>query len=328
VKIHTTPLFLLLILSLIIFKITPVKANPLLEITVKTDKQHYYAKDTVQVYGNLTLDGALVTNGIVGIQIQTPQDELLTIRTLSTGNPPPETPYVFIEYVAPCDQNGIPKFSFEKGTVAYFKISVVNQDIQTREALMTINTYYADNTPFGFASIQTTISPQSNPTFIISIPIPQDAFLGTATVYANAYANWPKLLGTPYCSEVNATFQITDGTLGAASQTTQNPLATALQQGETGNFNISFRLAKNAPPGNYTVYTASRYLGESTFKNATFQVFILGDIDEDNDIDYIDLFLFLQCYKGEFNPKADLDFDGDIDYQDLFIFLQNYKTYR
>ena len=325
VKIHTSPLFLYLILILIT-RIIPVQANPPLDITVKTDKQQYYAKDTVQVYGNLTLDGALVTNGIVGIQIQTPQDKLLTIRTVSTGNPLPETPYVFIEYVFACDQNGNPKSSFKKGTVAYFKISVVNQDIQPREALMTINTYYADNTPFGFASIQTTIFPVSNPTFIISIPIPQDAFLGTATVYANAYTNWPKLAGTPYCSEVNATFQITDSTLGTVTQTTQNPLTT-LQNNETGNFNATFKLAKNAPPSNYTVYVTSRYLGESTFTNATFKVLILGDIDGDNDIDYWDAYLFRRAYIGEYNPKADLDFNGVIDYRDAGIFRKNYLIY-
>lgn len=342
----------MLILSLIIIRIVPIQANPALSIIVKTDKQEYYNKDVVQVFGNLTLDGILVTDGLVGLQIQNSQDNLVTIRTLSTGNPPPETPYVFIEYVAPTDQNGNPKFTVLRGTLAYFKISVVNLDIEPRDALMTINTYYGDNTPFGFAAIQTSISAGSNPTFVISIPIPADAVLGTATVYANAYTNWPKLAGTPYCTEVNATFQITDGTFGAGaiSQTTQNPLTT-FQSNETANFNLTAKLPRKIPQGNYTAYVTSRYFGESVFNSTTFGVYILGDLGGpvyyvptffafDGKVDGIDLALFIQCYKGLAPPEAmylgDLGgpvnyvptffaYDGKVDGIDLALFIQCYK---
>jgi len=348
-KIHTPPLFLLLLTSLlIIIRIAPIQANPALNITVKTDKQKYYAKDTVQVYGNLTLDEVLVTDGLVGIQIQTSKDQLLTIRTLSTGNPPPETPYVFIEYVAPCDQNGNLQFSFQRGTLACFKISVANLDIEPREALMTINTYYADNTPFGCAAIQTTISPRSNPTFgPISIPIPADAVLGTTTVYANAYTDWPKLAGTPYCSEVNATFQIVGS--GGSSQSAQG--FNEFETNETGNFNLTLSLPRKTPYGNCTVYVATRYLGESTFNSTTFEVYILGDLGGpvgyvptffayDGKVDGYDLALFIQCYRGLAPPEAmylgDLGgpvnyvptffaYDGKVDGYDLALFIQCYR---
>lgn len=321
------PLFFVLIILLNTIRISPVQANPALNITVKTDKQLYYARDTVQVYGNLTLDGILVTNGIVGIQVNSSTGKLLTIRTLSTGNPLPETPYIFLEYVAPTDPNGNPKFSFRKGELAYFKISIINQDIEPHDVLMTLITYYNDNTPFGTAAVKAQpLNPRSPATFLASIPIPTDAILGAATVYANAYTDWPALAGTPYCSEVNATFQITSSTFGA-SQTTQNQL-TILQGSETGNFNTTFRLAKNAPPGTYKIYANSRYQGESAFGNATFQVLILGDIDGDSDVDYWDAYLFRQAYLGAYNPYADLDFNGVIDYRDASIFRQNYITYR
>lgn len=110
-----SPLFFVLIFSLTIIEIIPIQANPGLDITVKTNKQKYYASEIVQVYGNLTLDEAQVTDGLVGLQVQNPQDNLMVIRTLSTGNPPPETPYILLEYVAPCDQIGDPKFSFRRG---------------------------------------------------------------------------------------------------------------------------------------------------------------------------------------------------------------------
>lgn len=317
---------------------------------MKTDKQQYYAKDTVQVYGNLTLDEELVTDGLVGLQIQTPADKLLTIRTVYTGSPPSETPYVYVMYVLPCDQSGNPKYSFNRGTLAHFKIRVTNADIQPREALMPINTYYNDSTPFGFAAIQTTITEGSSPTFIIDIPIPVDAVLGTATAYANAYTDYPKLNGTPYCSEVNATFQITASGSGGGSQTTQNSFTT-LQSNETGNFQLTFKLPKKIPVGNCTVYVTSRYFGESVSNSTTFEVFILGDLGGpvnyiptffafDGKVDGYDLALFIQCYKELAPPEAmylgDLGgpvnyvptffaYDGKVDGYDLALFIQCYK---
>lgn len=320
-----SPFFFVLIL-LITIRILSVQANPSLNIIVKTDKQQYYARDIVQVYGNLTLDGVLVTNGLVGLQIQTSKDKLLTIRTLSTGNPPPETPYILIEYIVPCDQGGNPKFSFHRGENAHFKISIVNQDIEPHDVTMPMVTYYNDNTPFDSAEASATPLYPGPGTFLASIPIPVDAVLGAATVYGNAYTKEPKLGGTPYCSEVNATFQITSSTFGAAGQTTQNQL-TILQNNETGNFNTTLRLPKNAPPGDYTIYVSSRYLGEETFGNATFRVLILGDINLDGVINYKDASLFRQAYLDGYNPLADLDFNGVIDYRDANIFRQNYITY-
>ena len=319
VKIHTSPFFLvnflffLLIFCLIIIRVVPIQAYPALDITVKTDKQKYYAKDALQVYGNLTLDGVLVPDGLVGIQIQTSRDTLLVIRTLSTGNPPPETPYVFLEYVAPCDQNGDPQFSFRKGTLANFKVSIVNFDIEPRDALMTINTYYSDNSPFGYASINTTIFPSSSATFVISIPIPADAVLGTANAYANAYTNLPKLAGTPYCSEVNATFQITDTSSLIAIQTAQSPPPTIQQTDETGNFNLTLPFPRKIPYGDCTVYVTARYLGESIFNSTTFGVYQLGDLgsgppptffDFDGAVDAFDFTLWKACYDGVAPPEA------------------------
>ena len=304
-KTSKLPFFFVLILSTIIIQTILVQANPALDITVKTDKQKYYAKDIVQVYGNLTLDGVLVTEGLVGIQIQTPQDRLLTIRTIPANNPPSEIPYVMLEYVAPCDSDGNPKFSFPRGQLAYFKISVANLDIQKREALMAINIYYNDNTPFGYATIQTNLTAKSTSIFITSIPIPVDAVLGTATAYANAYTDWPKLAGTPYYIEVNASFQITNSGGGAAGQTT--PQFNTLQINETNNFNLTFGLPRRSLRGNYTVYATSRYFGESVFNSTTFEVYILGDLGGglppqffafDGKVDGKDLSLFLQCFRG------------------------------
>lgn len=335
----STPLFLYLIFSLILIRLNPIHCNPLLELNITTDKPKYYNKDVVQIFGNLTLDGTPVTDGLIAIQIQTSEDDLLTIRTLSTGNPPPETPYVFIEYVMPCDQNGDPKYEFTAGTLAYFKVCAANFDIQPREALLTINTYYNDSTSFGYAAIKTTISAHTYPIYIISIPIPSDAVLGTATAYANAYTDWPKQEGTPYCLEKAATFEISNT---ISSQTTK--LLTTTQQTDETNPNITLRLARKIPMGNYTIYATSRYLGETVSNTTTFEVYILGDLgggvpptffNFDGKVDSKDYSLFLQCLKGVAPPEAmylaDLggglppkffQFDGKVDSKDYSLFLQ------
>lgn len=324
-----------------------VQANPSLELTIKTDKQKYYNKELVTIYGNLTQDGTPTTNALVGIQIQTQSDQLVVIRTVPASSPPQETPYVFLEYVVPCDENGNPKFSFKRKSLSYFKISVANLDIEPREALLTINTFYGDGVPFGHASIQAILYPQSYPIFVISVPIPDDAPLGTAWVYANAYTNWPKLGGTPYGVERNATFEITDSTLAGAYQTTLGTPITTMQTNETGNYNLTFRLARTTPAGNYMVYATSRYMGEIASNTTTFTVTLLGDLGGgtppqfflfDGKIDGKDLSLFLQCFKGLAPPEAmylaDLGggtppqfflFDDKVDGKDLSLFLQCFK---
>lgn len=56
---------------------------------------------------------------------------------------------------------------------------------------------------------------------------------------------------------------------------------------------------------------------------------ILGDIDDDGDVDSDDLYLFDEAYGssvGEpaYNPDADIDGDGDVDPDDFYIIARNY----
>jgi len=51
-----------------------------------------------------------------------------------------------------------------------------------------------------------------------------------------------------------------------------------------------------------------------------------GDLDSDGDVDFLDLFLFVNAYTGEYNYLADFDGNGVIDYLDLFDFVNYYAT--
>lgn len=309
-----SPLFCIIILFCIISRVYA----PTLSITVTTDKQGYYPGDTVQIDGELTQNQVPVPDGLVGLEVRDPINNLIIMRTLSTGVPPPYVPYVVVYSVTPCDGAGNPLTSFQRGTLAYFKLYVKNWDVEPREALMTFNTYDNKNVPFGTASIKVTLNPQSAAYPIISIPIATDAALGTATVYANAYTDWPRLLGTPHCEEVSATFEITGG-----SFSTTQPTISAVN----GTFNTAYVVSSSSTPGTNTMYVASNYEGENAFANITFKVYIQGDLDRDGDIDYRDLGKFRTYYVYGYNPDADFNRDGVIDFLDLFIFRKNYIKY-
>lgn len=259
---------------------------------------------------------------MVGIQIESPSSQLVAIRTVNTGTNPSQASYVLVNAVFACNNTGDPKDGFPRGALGYFKVTVSNYDIEPRHVLITINTYYPNNIPFGLASIETTLIGQTVSSTIISIPIPTDAPIGNAIAYADAYSGWPKQGGTPYCVGKSATFQITSGSALQAPTTQTSGTETTLSL--DGNYKLTLQLTPKVSWGIYTVYVSSIYLGEEAFNSTTFRVRRLGDLDDDGDVDWLDLLLFRQAYIGEYNPDADLDFDDDVDWQDLFIFRQEY----
>lgn len=348
------PLFLFLILSLSISNIIFVHANPSLNITVKTDKQQYNPDDTVQISGNLTLDGTPTTDGLVGLEIQNSAGPLV-VRTLPAVHPPSETPYVFTEYVAPCYADGTPKFSFQRNTLAYFKISVKNLDyFHSYPVFLTVNVYDNTSTPLGSAEFHEPLPPNSSSLVIISFLIRSNAALGKATVYGNAYSNWPSLGGTPYVREVEATFTIVGGVSGAG-QSAQDQSTMLLSNGGT-NYNTTFKLATMATPEIYFVYVTSSYNGESAFNSTTFILghgppHKMGDLGAgfppqffifDGKCDSADVSLFVRCYRGIAPPDAmylgDLGsailtppfyqffkYDGKVDSADVQMFIKCYR---
>jgi len=325
-----SPFFYVLVLILILFSnsLLPVNAQTL-AVTVTTEKPAYYQGESILIYGNLTLDGVPVTDGLVGLQIQDSTNDTLTIRTSITGTISQVTPYVKVWSVTPCDSNGNPKDSFKRRSLSYFKLSVTNFDIESRQVLMTVNLYDLNNVSFGLASLKTELSGQTTSYIILSIPIPTDATLGTATAYANAYTDWPIRGGTPYCNEVSAQFQIT-ATIALAMP--QNQQSTTVQTTENYNYNLTFKLTPLAESGNYTVYATSEYQGRIALTNTTLRVLLKGDFDADDDIDYDDIVYFVTAYiiywsgMGK-DPLCDFDGDCDIDYDDIVAFITAYIRY-
>ena len=107
----------------------------------------------------------------------------------------------------PCNQLGQPRTSFVAGTVAYFKVVVESKSFRAENLLVTVNLYDSGGNAIGVVSFQGPVAPGTT-SFVLGTPIPNTAYLGKATVYANALSDWPHLGGTAYCPEKSATFEI------------------------------------------------------------------------------------------------------------------------
>jgi predicted secreted protein len=120
----------------------------------------------------------------------------------------PDLPSTTIIDLISTNQQGDRKGSFNRGSLASFQVTLEYSALSLGHVLITVNIYDSNNTSIGVASFQGPTTPGIS-TFIISVPIPASAHLGNATVYANAFSDWPHKGGVPYCPEVSATFQVT-----------------------------------------------------------------------------------------------------------------------
>jgi len=115
---------------------------------------------------------------------------------------------VRIAEVIPCNQTGYPKGTFQQGTIAYFKVTINSTALIPQNTLITINLYDNASITIGVESIQGPLLPGTS-TYIFGLSIPSTATIGTATVYACAYTDWPSQGGFPHCPEMSVALEIT-----------------------------------------------------------------------------------------------------------------------
>jgi len=304
-------IFLLLIFDILIV----VYASPDLQITVNTDKQTYWSNDLVHIYGDLKRDGAPITDALVAVQVSDAQNNIVSIRTCSTGTTPSPWSITITELIS-CDQSGNPKGTFAKGTLAYFKITVKNLNtLSERYVKVTINLYDSNQVPFGMAWVGITVGPDKEFTYLTSIPVPSDASIGTAYAFANAYNKWPKDNGIAYCGEEAVAFTITDGTSSSSS----NDPTSSESTGSEGIYQLTFKLSNKPALGDHSVY-ASYYQALATA--ILDVVWLFTDLDRNGKVDVLDIALAAKAYGSylghpRWNPKADLDGNGAIDILDI-----------
>ena len=239
-----------------------------LSLNTKTDNPFYDVNESIYVYGDLTLGSSPVEDGLVALEIDDPNNEVIVIRTLSTGVPPAGQIVEIID-VIPCggspDYN--PRSWFYKGTWAYFNISIRNNGVESRKVTVAGNVYDVNLTSLGFIAFEKTVAGDSTAWGIADFYIYGTVPAGNAVIYANALTGWPRNRGTAYCPEENATFEIRESGGGAA--TGSLPLSSS---GSEGTYNLTFRLSPDARAGAYQVCASSSYQELSATSRTAFGV--------------------------------------------------------
>jgi len=114
-----------------------------------------------------------------------------------------------ITEVKTVDVTGAVKNSFAKGEHVCFNLTARNIAFISKTATFTIVVYDEENVPIGRVILHNWVIPSGlSRFFIIDLQIPQWAFIGFGTAYANAYTNLPRTGGVPYCPETPMTFII------------------------------------------------------------------------------------------------------------------------
>ena len=313
-----------------------------LNVTVTTDRESCDIIKEILVTGNLTLDGAPVSDGLVAIQVDDPGNNLFVIRTRPTGADLAGQWSVEILEVIPCDQGGNQKDSFRRGGYAGFKVTIKNNDLVAHAVTVTLNAYCRDETPFAALIIYTGSIDASGSITVISWPvyIPGNAPEGNAVVYASVLTQLPKDGGFAYSPEKTATFTITSGSTSTAASTTQ----TTQSASEEGTYNLTFRIGRyGAKLGNYTVYVCSFYEIWLVTNSTTFEAVLIGDITgpegvPDGLIDLTDI-IFVAIRFGlvegdpGWDPRADITSreylvpDGLVDIADVILVAIRFGEY-
>lgn len=326
--------FVFIMICITILLVMPAQCLPNLQITLKTDKETYDPGQTVLIQGNLTLDSTPVSNGLVALEVDNSKGVYI-IRTLRTGSSPPQNWNIEIISVIPCDWKGNPKSSFQRGTTAYFNITIKSSDTINRIVAISMNLYYLPSmTPFiaFFPITGYNLYPGDTKSLILPAgEIPSNAPTGNAIIYAGIYTKPPKDGGTAYSEEKSATFTITAA--GGGTQTTET-ISSSYASNTEGTFTCNFKLPNtNAILGQYTIYANAIYQTDGApliaRTSKTFQVILIGDINGDGIVDYADISIVCRAYGSypghpRWDKRADINGDEFVDYADIGICARNY----
>ena len=320
-----------LILALLIFSALIVQSTlmataravpPTVFVNLATDKQTYKVGDPVRISGNVTANGAPVYDALVAVQVNSPNNMPLFLRTAQTGQIANMNWQVNITALYTSDPHGSPANNFTRGGYAYVTMNWTNNGDTPAYVVPALYIEYSTGAPYTacFPQGETPrMIPAHTPeTLTTSLPIPSTAPYGTTTIYASIYTNTPKEDGYPYCPEKNATFMIVTPNPTLPPQTQTPP-----------NFSVGFSLY-NTAPGGYDVYAVTSYNGVSTSNTLSFPVLPNAfDLDGNGKVDMGDVVIVLGAFgstpgKPNWNVAADVDGNGRVDMGDVVVVLTHF----
>jgi len=245
-----TKLTVLIVLILFAFlvNISQVKSQFSLDVTVHTDKESYIKRELVNVTGNVTYEGELVQNGLIGIQVENPL-RTIAMRTLPL-NPDQSFPFsIETTSLLPVDDYGNFKPSTERGKYLWFNMTVKNKGLSPQSVRVSITILDSGLIPLDMDTASFTLQPGKAGAFMPRMYIPNWATIGTAYIYANVYDEWPALMGRPLCPEKVSYFSIIE-----SIYYDEPPNATSPSQStQNGTYQMNFRLPPDMQPGTYKV---------------------------------------------------------------------------
>jgi len=322
VKVYVPLILCLLLLS------SPALAKAQSEnvnLSVTTNSQAYYGFSPVTVSGLLQNNGASDNDGLIALEIQDSQGNVLVIRTLTTGASRSSSMPCQISSAYLSDMSANRQSSIQTGALGYFTLNLVNNDSIEHLMLVTLNLYDNDGIPIGLMSEQCSLLANTNGEAVLSIQIPIWARTGTAYGYADIYSNWPSSGGAPLSCEQPFQFTILNGLSSIGSILGSH--------GDQGVYSLTFRLPTMGPTNeNYTVYASTSYSGSTVTKSTTFNC-QFGDFTSEGTVNSTDFFIFTNSFisysdgSSNYNHLCDMNQDGKIDSQDFFAFLNCYIMY-
>ena len=327
--------FCILLLSVTLFSLK-VNASSPLQLSLAIDQSVYRllrtTPSTVNIAGNLTLDGVPVSDGLIAVTVfQGTINKYIRpilFRTLNTGSIPPQNwslSIVSIETVKLNASGYVPQSVFKRPTTQQepgpiINVTYTNVDYKS-VAYLAITVVDADKV--AIATRIMTLQPVSaNSTFSVltdEIFLSDWVALGTATVYACAFNNITPYLYFPYCPEASTQFEIVSSGGGAlSSQENINILNEQTISSINGNYNLTFRInvyrdwPLYSPWGNYTVKVSSDYQGQQAINSYTFWMRIPGDANGNGIVNIGDA-AFVGSFWRQTVPPADpgADYNGD-----------------
>lgn len=188
---------------IMIFTVPQVNSQGELNIFITKDKPNYVERDPVSISGNVTYLGSLVNDGLIAIEIKNPSNPLM-IRTLPLTTNTTEQFDIKILSLYPCNETAGPLYNVEIGSQTYIWIymKVVNNGIYDRTVYMTISLADSAQIPLAFKWASVTVKAGKTAVFMPRLYILNWASIGTATIYADAYATLPESGGRPLCPDV------------------------------------------------------------------------------------------------------------------------------
>jgi PKD repeat protein len=258
----------LIVLALLV-NTSQVRSQFYLDVTVKTDETSYTKRELVNIQGNVTFEGELVQDGLIGIQIENPLRSII-LRTLPLTTNLSDTFTTKVTSLFLCDAYGQEiDPSMERSNYIWFNMTVKNEGFSSQLACVSITILDNALIPLDLDMASFTIPSGKSNTFMPRMYIPNWATIGTAFVYANVYNSYPKDGGRPICPEEISYFNIIESIYAGEPSNNTSPDPPA----QNGIYETGFRLPPDMLPGAYEVTASAWCRGYTGSSSTSFNVY-------------------------------------------------------